>query len=411
MDLICTSQGDNKLSWFKNNGTGNFGPRIVIGILSGAEGAFAADLDGDGDLDLVASAKLGDLVVWFENLGGGTFSTETIVSSAVNNPRDVLAADLDNDGDLDIVSASSIDDKIAWYENNGFGEFGAQQIISTQENGAFRVEAADIDGDGDTDIISLAQFDGVVAWFENDGAGVFGPRQIVKDNTIESKGVSVADFNGDGYPDLVVRFAQSGEGEQLLWFENDGSGAFTEHEMETTTTYANSWGINVADFDGDGDIDVLSTSAGISKLSWYENTSGPGSVTPVCQNITVGLYGGSASVTIDPTDVDGGTTADAGIASLSIDINSFDSSNIGANEVTLTVTDNNGNTAQCTATVTVIECLGDFNGDLTVNTADLIAFVSEYGCSSNCSLDLNGDNEVGTADFIIFLSVYGQSCN
>ncbi|MCC5946226.1 MAG: HYR domain-containing protein, partial [Bernardetiaceae bacterium] len=72
----------------------------------------------------------------------------------------------------------------------------------------------------------------------------------------------------------------------------------------------------------------------------------------ICQNLTITLDGtGSASIT--PADVDNGSNDACGIASLSLNMTDFDCSNVGANTVTLTVEDNNGNTATCTATITV----------------------------------------------------------
>ncbi|MEM0519413.1 M36 family metallopeptidase [Aequorivita flava] len=72
----------------------------------------------------------------------------------------------------------------------------------------------------------------------------------------------------------------------------------------------------------------------------------------VCQDITVALDA-SGTVTIAGIDVDGGSTDACGIASYDLDIDTFDCSNVGDNIVTLTVTDVNGNTSTCTATVTV----------------------------------------------------------
>ena len=68
----------------------------------------------------------------------------------------MYAADLDGDGDLDVLSASSDDDKIAWYENDGTGQFGPQQVITTQADGANSVYAGDFDGDGDLDVLSAS---------------------------------------------------------------------------------------------------------------------------------------------------------------------------------------------------------------------------------------------------------------
>ena len=84
---------------------------------------------------------------------------------------EVYAADLDGDGDLDILSASEWDDRIAWYENDGGTppDFIAH-IISTNANEANAVYAADLDTDGDVDVISGSDGDAKIAWYENDGA-------------------------------------------------------------------------------------------------------------------------------------------------------------------------------------------------------------------------------------------------
>ena len=70
-----------------------------------------------------------------------TFTTQPI-STTANSARSVFAADVDNDGDLDVLSASSTDDKIAWYENDGSENF-TTQIISTTAVGATSVYAAE----------------------------------------------------------------------------------------------------------------------------------------------------------------------------------------------------------------------------------------------------------------------------
>jgi hypothetical protein len=112
----------------------------------------------------------------------------------------VYAADLDGDGDLDVLSASSDDDRVAWYENiDGAGHFGEQRaVITTAAAGAQSVYAADLDGDGDVDVLS-AFGDGKIAWYENrligdsTDDGVFDSSDMVK--------VFVAGKYEDGIPD------------------------------------------------------------------------------------------------------------------------------------------------------------------------------------------------------------------
>jgi len=55
-------------------------------------------------------------------------------------------------------------------------------------------------------------------------------------------------------------------------------------------------------------------------------------------------------------------------------------------------------------------CFGDFNGDLVVNSADLIALLSGFGCVEDCIYDITGDDVENTADLILFLTIFGNSC-
>ncbi|KGE86773.1 FG-GAP repeat domain-containing protein, partial [Phaeodactylibacter xiamenensis] len=77
-----------------------------------------------------------DKIAWYENDGSGNFGAQQVITTSANGARSVYAMDLDGDGDADVLSASSNDDKIAWYENDGSGNFGAQQVITTSANGA-----------------------------------------------------------------------------------------------------------------------------------------------------------------------------------------------------------------------------------------------------------------------------------
>ena len=115
-----------------------------------------------------------DKIAWYENTDGlGTFGAEQIISTNAGGAGGVYAADIDGDGDIDVLSASSLDDKVAWYENtDGLGTFGAQRIISTNADSAKSVHAADVDGDGKIDVLSTDNNNGGAAWYENDGGAL-----------------------------------------------------------------------------------------------------------------------------------------------------------------------------------------------------------------------------------------------
>ena len=108
----------------------------------------------------------------------------------------------------------------------------------------------------------------------------------------------------------------------------------------------------------------------------------------VCQDITI-LLDGTGNASITATDVDGGSTDNCAITSLSIDIDSFNTSNIGTNNVVLTVTDSNGNTNTCIAVVTVEDDTLNLN-DITLNNATISP--NPFGSSIIVTLPLAFNN-------------------
>ena len=145
----------------------------MITASTGQVSVFAADLDGDGDLDVISAAccEPDGAIGWNENTDGlGSFGPyQTIATSGgVDASGGLFAADLDRDGDQDVLSGSL--STFAWYENtDGMGTFGPRQVISRPASLVFflSVFAADLDGDGDFDVLSAANREDRIAWYEN----------------------------------------------------------------------------------------------------------------------------------------------------------------------------------------------------------------------------------------------------
>ncbi len=99
----------------------------------------AADVDSDGDIDIVSAALIGDIISWFENEDGqGTFGLEQIVSDQALTPTSLAVADLDGDTDLDILSSDSQRDQISWYRNlndatRRRGDFDQDGVVDVQD--------------------------------------------------------------------------------------------------------------------------------------------------------------------------------------------------------------------------------------------------------------------------------------
>ncbi|KAK3282311.1 hypothetical protein CYMTET_9936 [Cymbomonas tetramitiformis] len=127
-----------------------FSIRVISTLADDASLVYAADVDGDGYIDVLSASTNDDKIAW-----------SSAPWSMVQYP--VYRADVDGDRDIDVLSASFEDATIAWYANDGSGGFGSQQVISTLADGARSVYAADVDGDGDMDVLSASRDDDKIA--------------------------------------------------------------------------------------------------------------------------------------------------------------------------------------------------------------------------------------------------------
>ncbi len=276
MDVVAASKRTNQISWYENLGGSPpaFAWHIVTQDARGARAALIADLNGDGHLDIYSASDTDNAISWYQNNGARppTF-TRHIVSRNAAYARSVYAADLDGDGDLDLMSASQNDHKVAWYENLGGEplEF-FERAIDMGAGGVLHIHADDLDGDGDMDLLAALEYDNSLRWYENlGGTPPAFQMHFVSTNTYIPHAIHSGDFDQDGDIDLVAAI----EGTNMIaWFENDGSHPprFTERTIVNNTLVAH--GVYVADVDNDGDLDVISASREDGKIAWYENLGG-----------------------------------------------------------------------------------------------------------------------------------------
>jgi hypothetical protein len=276
-DVVSASLYDGKIAWYKNLRGSTFQTRPVDPHPFGrqrrlnteqllAEDVFAADLDGDGDGDILSATSKNNTISWYENLGSDQYGPQQVITTAANNPESIFATDLDGDGDADLLSASSYDDKIAWYENMGDGSFGPQQVLTFNADHAVCVYATDLDGDGDADVLSASRWGGI-DWFKNKGGGNFSSKKFIY-NTNGASSIFATDLDGDGDADVI---AAESIGDVIGWYENlDGLGTFSDRKI-ITFAVDSPRAVYATDLDGDGDADLLSASAWDDKIAWYEN--------------------------------------------------------------------------------------------------------------------------------------------
>ena len=164
---------EKEVSWYPNDGNGVFNQKITV-LDEGFNvcHAKAADMDGDGDLDILTHGGNSD-VLYLQNDGDSTFSTQIQISDDLFEPTDMEAADMDGDGDLDVISGSFQTGNIVWYENFGSGSFSSKRLLTGLLNRSHDLEFVDYDNDGDLDVVaSLRYASGTypagIYYFEND---------------------------------------------------------------------------------------------------------------------------------------------------------------------------------------------------------------------------------------------------
>ncbi len=309
-DIISASLDDNKLAWFENlDGNGNFSQiKVISSEIYRPTDIHIGDIDGDNDIDIIVSGSTinESAIAWFENLDGlGNFgnSNSILPEDFEFSVDSVYLEDIDGDFDLDILFTASGEYDVAWLENiDGLGNFGPPIQISDFQNDPRAIIAKDIDGDGDNDVIVAASFNNAINWFENlDGMGNFGSRQIVDGPSENITEIFASDIDNDGDIDL---FSASKDDHKIAWYKNqDGLGDFSPQQVITDEAFSAEF-VFTQDIDGDGNLDVLSASS--NKIAWYKNLDGLGAFGPQII-ITNDLDGANA---LFASDIDGDSDID-----------------------------------------------------------------------------------------------------
>jgi hypothetical protein len=229
----------------------------------------AADVNGDGKLDLISANEPDNTLSVLTNDGKGEF---TLSASLVvgKYPVHVTAADVNGDGKMDLISANIAGVGLSVLTNNGSGGFALADSPAMGDPyldpyAPMMVAAADVNGDGKVDLISADGSDRQIFVWTNDGTGHFtvASKPVVG---VYPSWVAVADVNGDGMVDLVS--ANSGSS-TLTVLTNNGSGGFAL----ASTPDVGSWPVSVAaaDVNRDGKVDLVSANLHDSTITVLTN--------------------------------------------------------------------------------------------------------------------------------------------
>lgn len=205
------------------NGDGTFGRSSTISLHGSPLGIAIADLNGDGILDLAIALfgpfrpPGGDVAILL-GVGDGSFASPVFYDLSDHSAVRLVAIDLNHDGKLDLAVAVQRGAGLAVLLGNGDGTF--QPAVFSQPGDSNDIAAADFNGDGNVDLALVATFDTQVRVVLGNGDGTFQPPTTYSSDEVEFT-VPTADLSRDGVPDLVV-----GGGDHVSILLGNGDGTF-----------------------------------------------------------------------------------------------------------------------------------------------------------------------------------------
>lgn len=249
VDIVLVDRSLSAIVTLPGNGDGTFGTPITSPYSGTLTIGGWADFDHDGARDLAFGANIG--VVVHRGNGDGTFSAAASLITQ-NQPTAVITADLDADGHADIVSAARQAARLEIFFGTGTTTFEAV-VVQPAMNGVWKLAAADLDNDGDLEILGTT---GSLAVMRNLTGRTFGDPLSTPGEAFD--GLVVADVNGDGALDVTTSSSRS-----VTTFAGTGTGLFTRFATVPLPYVLGSLS-SPADFDGDGRLDLLGISYGVS---------------------------------------------------------------------------------------------------------------------------------------------------
>jgi hypothetical protein len=295
MDL-AVAWGTNTLSTLTNDGHGGFALASSLSVGSGNSGLgpiTTADVNGDGKPDLIATVLQPPAtftLAVLTNNGSGSFVLSSTPAVGLM-PVSVVAADVNGDGKVDLISANNLGNTLSVLTNNGHGGFALASSPSVG-TGPCSVVAVDVNGDGKVDLISANVVANTLSVLTNTGSGSF---VLASSPAVGHSPQSVAaiDINGDGTADLLI--SANAWDNTLSMLTNLDGGVFGL--VASPGVGIRPYSVVAADVNGDARPDLITANSGDSTLSVLFNAiqpnfTGNGQGLTYLNAITINLGGG-----------------------------------------------------------------------------------------------------------------------
>jgi hypothetical protein len=268
LDLIVVNQTDDKIGVLLGDGLGHLGSQTTYNI--GASGEFVAvgDFNRDGWPDLAVTDADNTVTVWLNHADGtGTFSGPVTFGSG-SLPAGIVTADFNNDGNLDLAlvdrNGPAGSYQIGVLLGNGSGMFAGEQDYSLPAGAkGFALTTGDLRNNGTFDLVlangTVPKVYVLLGDTNNDGRFPNVATYVVN---LAPQGISLGDVNGDGFLDLVAANTGAGNGGTVSVLLGNGDGTFqakTDYEVGSQPTAT-----ALADYNGDGLLDIATSDSGSS---------------------------------------------------------------------------------------------------------------------------------------------------
>lgn len=278
-DIVTADYYSSAVSVLLGNGDGTFQPEVAYPTGSGGPlGVAIADFNGDGKADLaVADCACGaiygiDTVKILLGNGDGTFQPY-VGYGAGASPASLVVGDFNGDGRTDVATANVLGNTVSVFLGRGDGTFKERLDFGSGDSPA-SLAIGDFNKDGNADlavaICGGCDYGGVpdgVDVFFGKGDGTFETRRDFMTGGTYPFGAAVGNFNHDGKADLVVTNFNYGKGNTVSVFLGNGDGTFRKPRNYVTGDHPGSHGVAVADFNGDGNSDIVAANLDARSVS------------------------------------------------------------------------------------------------------------------------------------------------
>lgn len=282
-DIVVVENLMGGIYWLENNGTPSDGRFWKLHEITSRGLAFAydvslADINGNGLLDVAASGWEGNEIAWFENPGGSkSVWVKHLLDSDLIEARTIRAADFDGDGRPDFLATGRKSNMIVWYQHPGDDVAGAwrKHIIDDSSEQPVHGHPVDMDNDGDLDVVmafGMASGDGFVGWYENDGDPSKGPwkKHIIDQPLEDAFEVVAADLDGDKVAEVVATTWGKNGGLYVFASEGNVRGPWEKRQLKSQWNRAVQ--VILGDLDNDGLPDIVAEAErGSNELRWWKN--------------------------------------------------------------------------------------------------------------------------------------------